>query len=258
MLVQLSTLASLVSASRLTGRIRLDSALTARPHTSVSDASLYKHIDPDLPESQRIRQLLIWVASRAMEPSSSSGRKGRKSTTQLNQNLPPLPPGGDEILKEVQEDILRQLAEKRIDTSAFSEPANASGTWSLKENEQNVKNRAREKLFTEQIEEYVLSLCPNCHYIPLTWMFRTGGRRKMLPGRRLLNFTMRTKRMCSHLSTNAIEPGLQQMAKQKGSKERPRKSRRTWNPGRTSYRMSSVDRKATMSPSISSALGLMV
>lgn len=77
---------------------------------------------------------------------------------QSDQNLPPLPAGGAELLKEIEEDILRQLAEKRIDTSAFSEPAEASGSWNLKENEQNVKNRAREKLFTEQIEECVYRL----------------------------------------------------------------------------------------------------
>ncbi|THH04006.1 hypothetical protein EW145_g5840 [Phellinidium pouzarii] len=133
--------------------------IITRPHTSVSDTSLFKHIDPDLPESQRIRQLLIWVASRAMDPPSltSSRSRGRKSAA--NQllsisSLPPLPPGGAELLKEVEDDLVRQLAEKKIDTSAFSGPAEVNdGTWKLKENEQNIKNKAREKLFTEQIEE---------------------------------------------------------------------------------------------------------
>ncbi|KAI5119965.1 hypothetical protein M0805_004345 [Coniferiporia weirii] len=133
--------------------------IITRPHTSVSDSSLFKHIDPDLPESQRVRQLLIWVSSRAMDPSSSSSsrNRGRKSVvSQLppDSSLPPLPPGGAELLKEIQDDLLRQLAEKKIDTSAHSGPAaEANGSWKLKENEQNVKNKARERLFTEQIEE---------------------------------------------------------------------------------------------------------
>ncbi|KAL5504421.1 hypothetical protein ACEPAH_8496 [Sanghuangporus vaninii] len=124
------------------------------PHTSVSDNSLYKHIDPELPESQRIRQLLIWVASRAKEPSSSRGGKRKANDAPpLDANLPPLPPGGAELLKEIEDDIIRQLAEKKIDTSAYSGPSGLNGSWKLKENEQNVKNRAREKLFTEQIED---------------------------------------------------------------------------------------------------------
>lgn len=124
------------------------------PHTSVSDTSLYKHIDPELPESQRIRQLLIWVASRAKDPSSSrSGKRKANDPPVTDANLPALPPGGLELLKEVQDDIIRQLAERKIDTSAYSGPTGVNGAWKLKENEQNVRNRAREKLFTEQIEE---------------------------------------------------------------------------------------------------------
>ncbi|KAL5476599.1 hypothetical protein ACEPAI_3279 [Sanghuangporus weigelae] len=124
------------------------------PHTSVPEYSLYKHIDPELPESQRIRQLLIWVASRAKDPSSSRGGKRKANDPPPSDaNLPPLPPGGAELLKEIEDDIIRQLAEKKIDTSAYSGPSGLNGSWKVKENEQNVKNRAREKLFTEQIEE---------------------------------------------------------------------------------------------------------
>ncbi|KAL5526291.1 hypothetical protein ACEPAF_8014 [Sanghuangporus sanghuang] len=124
------------------------------PHTSVSDNSLYKHIDPELPESQRIRQLLIWVASRAKEALSSRGGKRKANDAPPpDANLPPLPPGGAELLKEIEDDIIQQLAEKKIDTSAYSGPSGVNGSWKLKENEQNVKNRAREKLFTEQIED---------------------------------------------------------------------------------------------------------
>ncbi|KAL5525497.1 hypothetical protein ACEPAG_6833 [Sanghuangporus baumii] len=124
------------------------------PHTSVLDNSLYKHIDPELPESQRIRQLLIWVASRAKEQSSSRGGKRKAYDPPTSDAvLPPLPPRGAELLKEIEDDIIRQLAEKKIDTSAYSGPSGLNGSWKLKENEQNVKNRAREKLFTEQIED---------------------------------------------------------------------------------------------------------
>ena len=128
---------------------------SALPHTSVSNTSLYKHIDPDLPESHRIRQLLIWVASRAMDQSLSKNG-GRKSVvTQLppDISLPSLPTGGAEILREIEEDIIRQLAEKRIETNTFSEAMDTTEKFALKVNEQNVKNQAREKLFSQQIEE---------------------------------------------------------------------------------------------------------
>lgn len=61
------------------------------------------------------------------------------------------------ILKAIQDDIIKQLADKQIDTSAYGGPSevNNAGAWTLKQNVQNLKNLAREKLFTEQIEEYV-------------------------------------------------------------------------------------------------------
>ena len=99
-----------------------------------------------------MRQLLVWVASRAADPSASTS-KGKSKGHEPDPNLPPLPPGGEELLKEVQDDIIRQIAEGKVDTNVYSDPS--SPKKALRENEQNVKNRAREKLFTEQIEEFV-------------------------------------------------------------------------------------------------------
>lgn len=47
-------------------------ALTALPHDQVDTAEFYKHIASDLPEPRRMRQLLIWCATRAM-----SDKRGR-------------------------------------------------------------------------------------------------------------------------------------------------------------------------------------
>lgn len=95
-----------------------------------------------------------------MEPlSAATNGRGRKSLSNKrppNHDLPPLPPGGEQLLREVEEELIRQIAEKRIDTSGYGGPSSeGTSTWALKENEQNVRNRAREKLFSEQIEEYV-------------------------------------------------------------------------------------------------------
>lgn len=58
-------------------------------------------------------------------------------------------------MRKVEDDIIKMLAEGRIETNVYSPPGESSKKGNVKENEQNVKNRAREKLFTEQIEEYV-------------------------------------------------------------------------------------------------------
>jgi kinetochore protein Mis13/DSN1 len=58
----------------------------------------------------------------------------------------------------VEEEVIKMLAEGRIETNVYSPPGESSKKANVKENEQNVKNRAREKLFTEQIEECV----PRC------------------------------------------------------------------------------------------------
>lgn len=97
-----------------------------------------------------------------MEPQTAAtgngrGRKSLSNKRLPDSNLPPLPPGGDQLLKEVEAELIRQIAEKRIDTSGYGGPSEGSSSaWTLRENEQNVRNRAREKLFSEQIEEYVL------------------------------------------------------------------------------------------------------
>src|SRR6266511_2793202 len=45
----------------------------AQPHNSVLESSFYKHIDTDLHDPERIRQLLIWCSLRAAAaPASSS------------------------------------------------------------------------------------------------------------------------------------------------------------------------------------------
>ncbi|KZT67919.1 hypothetical protein DAEQUDRAFT_365617 [Daedalea quercina L-15889] len=139
--------------SSLTRGKRISSSYEAtgvisQPHTSVSDSSFYKHIDGDLPEPARARQLLIWCSHRAMnqadqlEVSSSKGRAPKKP----GKDLPPLSVEGRQLLKRVQDSVIKMLAEKQIDTNVYGS-TDAGDTRPKKENEQNVKNRAREIRF---------------------------------------------------------------------------------------------------------------
>ncbi|KAF9232961.1 Mis12-Mtw1 protein family-domain-containing protein [Melanogaster broomeanus] len=116
-----------------------NTGVISQPHPSVADSSFYKHIDYDLPEPQRARQLLVWSAARAMsrpsEAASSSTKPSKppsKSSTSHGKDPPPLDDRQKQLLKIVQEDFIRMLAEKKIDTS-------------------NVKNRAREVTFQRHI-----------------------------------------------------------------------------------------------------------
>ncbi|KAF8702226.1 hypothetical protein AX14_014458 [Amanita brunnescens Koide BX004] len=137
-----------------------------QPHNSVSDASFYKHIDADLPDAERLRTLLIWCASRAAakpsaplsKPNSGASDNGKgKDNPPPAPDLPPLSARAQEFLKNTQEDVIRMLAERRIDLSLFSgdDPLPSRGEVPLKPNEQNVTNRILEVRYAQQIKRYV-------------------------------------------------------------------------------------------------------
>ncbi|KAI6017935.1 Mis12-Mtw1 protein family-domain-containing protein [Pisolithus microcarpus] len=157
-----------------------NTGVISQPHASVSDASFYKHIDCELPEPQRARQLLVWSAARAMtrlsdSPSSSSKRLSAGpplskvgETHSRGKDPPPLNNDQKEILKVVQEEFIRMLAERKIDTSVYSQDkAPSTGITGdgerrgvnggeerreMKPNNQNVRNREREVTFRRHIQ----------------------------------------------------------------------------------------------------------
>lgn len=128
--------------------------LAAQPHTSVADSTFYKHIDVELPEPQRAQQLLIWCSHRALSSiSEDQASSGRQSGRSAGKDPPPISKDDLQLLKEVQEDIIRQLAEKKIDTNVFSPAGASKAPQVLKENEQNVMNRERETRFNDKIQK---------------------------------------------------------------------------------------------------------
>lgn len=66
---------------------------------------------------------------------------------------------GVQLLKRVQENVIKMLAEKQVDTNVYG--AADAGDRPKKENEQNVKNRAREIRFNAHNQRFVCpcSLC---------------------------------------------------------------------------------------------------
>lgn len=137
---------------------------SAQPHTSVRDSSFYKHIDVDVPEPQRAQQLLIWCSHRAMselveentkragtssEGSSSSKPRGKDP----GKDPPPLSSASMMLLKGVEESVVKMLAERKIDTNVYSPPEDSDVSRQLKENGENVRNRAREGKFNAHIQK---------------------------------------------------------------------------------------------------------
>ncbi|KAK1220136.1 hypothetical protein PQX77_017127 [Marasmius sp. AFHP31] len=85
----------------------------AEPHKTVSHESFYKHIDTELPKSERLRQLLIWCHSRtAHNPSTFDSSDPSE--------LPPVSTAADELFKEVCETSLQILADGQIDLNPYS------------------------------------------------------------------------------------------------------------------------------------------
>ena len=130
--------------------------LTDQPHNSVSDSSFYKHIDIDLPDSERIRQLLIWSSLRATAtPTPSTSQPPSSSSQPPPPPLPPLSAKAVQVLKSVQEDVVKMLAEKRIDLSLYSPEAGSSSKTKVEDliaNEQNVRNRHWEVTYSDHIK----------------------------------------------------------------------------------------------------------
>ena len=114
----------------------------------MDDASLYKHIDSELPDPDRVRQLIILCAARAPLPAPREGKD------------PPSEPSekGTKLLQELKDNMLLLLAERKIDmntTSIDQSGSSANGSLDIRPNEQNVNNRVRTTRFKDEIRMYV-------------------------------------------------------------------------------------------------------
>ena len=173
----------------------------AHPHTSVSVSSFFKHIDCELPEPQRARQLLIWCSNRAMNeladqaPQASSSRQ---ASTNSGKDPPPLSTAQTELLKRTEESLMRMLAEKKVDTNVYGAGGSQNGDAQhpLRENEQNIKNRAREARFNGHIQRcapYSPPVLPAERSMPSSHLYLTGRSRRLRRGRSCRTRTIRTE-----------------------------------------------------------------
>ncbi|KAI0052346.1 hypothetical protein FA95DRAFT_1387548 [Auriscalpium vulgare] len=108
-----------------------NTGVIAQPHSSVEEKAFHTHIDRDLPESSRARQLLIWCAART--------EAGAGHPQEPCDKLPPLDASEARLVNDVRDAAIRMLAEGLIDTNVMS-PAD------------NKRNRAKKAQYTVDIE----------------------------------------------------------------------------------------------------------
>ncbi|KAK6996197.1 Mis12-Mtw1 protein family-domain-containing protein [Favolaschia claudopus] len=108
------------------------------PHAKVHGESFYKHIDHDLPDSEQLRQLLTWSASRAAVSSVASSSPSS------------LPPEDVTAFKSIMDDMVKTLAESRLNLSLYRPDDEDAPTGT---NTQNEKNKHREITYAQQLRE---------------------------------------------------------------------------------------------------------
>ncbi|PFH48311.1 hypothetical protein AMATHDRAFT_65800 [Amanita thiersii Skay4041] len=141
------------------------SGVIPQPHNTVSENSFYKHLDADLPDTERFRQLLIWCSSRAISryasaplransTSSTSSKDNPKNQGDSPPDLPPLSSRATELLRKAQDDVIRMLADRKIDLSVYGDDQQVTKgkQKELRPNEQNVMNRKWEIIYAEEIK----------------------------------------------------------------------------------------------------------
>jgi kinetochore protein Mis13/DSN1 len=132
----------------------------ALPHREVSVADFYKHIaDEGLPEPRRMRQLLIWCATRALgdKPSGASNSDDQSARLAgmwilwacIKKMLT-----GNFTARVIQEELLREFSSNSELSNWFSrEELNPPAVIVKKPNPRNVQNTDKIKELEEHIQK---------------------------------------------------------------------------------------------------------
>lgn len=114
-------------------------ASNALPHKEVNTADFYKHIGPDLPEPRRMRQLLIWCATRAMGDKPSGSRSEDESARLA--------------ARVIQEELLKDFSTNSDLSNWFGREDSAPPAVVVKKpHPKNVQNAEKIKELEEQIQ----------------------------------------------------------------------------------------------------------
>lgn len=127
----------------------IGNGFVAVPHSAVSPQEFYKHLDSSMPEPHRMKQLLLWSLKRVMEKQEETFNQIKvdpkisvEDKTAIN------------VARFIQEEIVRDVAEGRINTSWWNRPEDSNFAEIVKKpNVQNVTNLKNYKAFENRYEE---------------------------------------------------------------------------------------------------------
>ncbi|KAK9322227.1 Mis12-Mtw1 protein family-domain-containing protein [Lipomyces orientalis] len=88
----------------------LSNRLVAVPHADISSEDFYKHLDSDLPDPHRMKQLLTWCAHRSMEETKGLAKERWAHSPAAA------------IARVIEEQLLRDLTDGKISTSWWNRP----------------------------------------------------------------------------------------------------------------------------------------
>lgn len=134
-------------------------ALVALPHREVGTADFYKHIaDDGLPEPRRMRQLLIWCATRALGDKPSGSHSEDQSARLAGKSLYSYLKEASEtdriLARVIQEELLKDFSSNSALSNWFSrEDVNPPAVVVKKPNPRNVQNTDKIKELEEQIQK---------------------------------------------------------------------------------------------------------
>lgn len=131
----------------------IGNGFVAVPHSAVNPKEFYKHLDADMPEPHRMKQLLLWSLKRVMETQEEAFNQVKVNPTVSVEDKTAI-----NVARFIQEEIVRDVAEGRINTSWWNRPENSDLTETVKKpNVQNVTNQrnfeAFEKRYNELLKE---------------------------------------------------------------------------------------------------------
>ncbi|KAK9367024.1 Mis12-Mtw1 protein family-domain-containing protein [Lipomyces kononenkoae] len=116
----------------------LSGGLVAVPHADISPEDFYKHLDSDLPDPHRMKQLLTWCAHRSMEETKNWAKERWAHSPAVA------------IARVIEEQLLKDLTEGRVSTSWWNRSDDEDRI--KKPNPQNVANLAKIDEFKKRLE----------------------------------------------------------------------------------------------------------
>lgn len=129
----------------------------AVPHAEVPPQDYHKLLDSDVPDEERMRQLLVWCAKNQLEMTNKLFREKREL---IASSADGVKTSGDElnamnIAKSIEEDLLKDLSSGRIDTAWWlrDEQSSSLYTGSLKPNAQNQANLELYRKFEKKLHD---------------------------------------------------------------------------------------------------------